>query len=223
MRPPPDIGEYVRRKLVGFAQYLNTWISFDLGRSRVILQGTSYTALTSPEGSYMAEMLNLLPQSENLDPHKIMDSTQLTIMLTDILKSHHTQPPSVLSQCNIVLCMFRRLRAMHSNVSGSLMSRILELITKGLACAWDLANATCLWAYIANVPFQVICTLLAVDSRESLSLLGDAVQTLKHITDVYYTDVMKEAYRPIKLPVCSFFCSRKEKIMRQNFSAISLA
>lgn len=113
---------------------LNTWISFNLGWSRVVLQGTSYTALTSPEDSYMAEMLNLLPQSENLDPHKIMDSTQLTtmlIMLTDVLKSHHTQLPSVPSQCNIVLCMFRCLRAMHSNVSGSLMSSYPRVDHKG--------------------------------------------------------------------------------------------
>ncbi|KAE8148359.1 hypothetical protein BDV25DRAFT_158501 [Aspergillus avenaceus] len=195
IRPPRNIDEGIRRRLVGFAQYLNTWISFDLGRSRVIIADASYMTLTSPEGSYTAEMLNLLPQSENLDPHRAADPTQLTTMLNDIIERVHTQAPSVLSQCNIVLCLFRRLRAIHSSIPSDLMCRLLQLIAKSLACSRDLANANCPWAYVANVPFQIICLLLAVDNRESLSILGDAVRTLKLVTDIYDTDTMKEAYR----------------------------
>lgn len=195
IKPPQDVNDDIRRRLVGFVQYINTWTSFDLGRSRIILHGASYNVPAIREGDYTAEMLNLLPLSESLDPHKSVDSNQLTAMLTTIMENNRTEQPSVLSQCNLILCIFRRLRALHSTVSVDLMSRILTLITKSLACARDLADANCPWSHVANVPFQIVCMLLAVDSPESISLLGDAMQTLKHVTDVYNTDTMREAYR----------------------------
>lgn len=195
IKPPQDIDDDIRRRLVGFAQYINTWTSFDLGRSRIILHGASYNVPASREGDYTAEMLNLLPLSESLDPHRPVDSNQLATMLSSIMENNRTQQPSVLSQCNLILCIFRRLRALHSTVSVDLMSRILALITKALASARDLADANCPWSHVANVPFQVVCTLLAVDSPESISLLGDAMQTLKHVADIYDTDTLKEAYR----------------------------
>ncbi|BCR88157.1 putative C6 transcription factor [Aspergillus chevalieri] len=195
IKPPQDINDNIRRKLVGFVQYINTWTSFDLGRSRIILHGASYNVPASREGDYTAEMLNLLPLSESLDPHKPVDSNQLTTMLSNIMENNRTQQPSVLSQCNLILCIFRRLRALHSTVSVDLMNQILALITKALASARELADANCPWSHVANVPFQIVCTLLAVDSPESISLLGDAMQTLKHVTDVYDTDTLREAYR----------------------------
>ena len=195
IRPPQNINDDIRKRLVCFAQYINTWISFDLGRSRVVLHGASYITPPRSEGDYTSEVLDLLPVSESLDPYKQVDSGQLTDMLVSIMDSNRTQPPSILCQCNLVLCIFRRLRAAHSTVSGNLMSRVLALITKALACAREMVDAHCPWNHVANVPFQIVCTLLAVDSPEALSLLDDAAQTLKHVADVYDTDVMREAYR----------------------------
>lgn len=195
LRPTPNIDDDIRRRLVSFAQYINTWVSFDLARSRIILHGVSYKTPSSRDGDFTAEMLDLLPLSESLDPFTPVDAAQLTTMLVNIMQSSRAQPPSVLSQCNLVLCIFRRLRAVHSTLSPALMSQMLELITKALACARQLVDANCPWSHVANVPFQAICTLLAVDSPESLSLLDDAVQTLKYVTDVYDTEVLREAYR----------------------------
>jgi hypothetical protein len=75
------------------------------------------------------------------------------------------------------------------------MGQMLALTAKALACARELVDANCPWSHVANVPFQIICTLLAVDSPESLALLDDAVLTLKYVTDVYDTEVLREAYR----------------------------
>ncbi|KAF4187856.1 hypothetical protein CNMCM8927_007536 [Aspergillus lentulus] len=195
LRPTQNIDDDIRRRLVSFAQYINTWVSFDLARSRIVLHGASYTTPSSPDGDYTAEMLDLLPLSESLDPFTRVDAVQLTAMLANIMQGSRAQPPSVLSQCNLVLCIFRRLRAVHSTLSPALMSQMLALITKALACARQLVDANCPWSHVANVPFQIICTLLAVDSPESLSLLDNAVQTLKYVTDVYDTEVLRDAYR----------------------------
>ncbi|PLB49679.1 putative C6 transcription factor [Aspergillus steynii IBT 23096] len=195
IKPPQNIDHNIRRRLVGFALYINMWISFDLGRSRVILQGACYTPPISPEGDYTAEMLNLIPLSESLDPHKPVDSSQLKAMLSNILASQRSRPPSVLSQCNLVLTIFRRIRALNSNICGDFMAQVLALITRALACARELALHNSPWSHVANVPFQIVCTLLAMDSPESLALLDDAMETLKNVTDAYNTDMMKEAYR----------------------------
>ncbi|KAJ5631931.1 uncharacterized protein N7484_012031 [Penicillium longicatenatum] len=195
IRRPQNVDPDIRRRFVGFAQYINTWISFDLGRSRVVLRGASYTSPTCREGDYTAEMLNLLPLSETLEPNNSLDSAQLIAMLSNVLDSSHTEPPFVLSQCNLMLCVFRRLRALHYDVCKSDMDRILNLITRSLICAKDLAYQNCPWSHVANVPFQIVSTLLAIDSAESLSRLDEAIQTIKIIAEIYDTAVMREAFR----------------------------
>jgi hypothetical protein len=57
-----------------------------------------------------------------------------------------------------------------------------------------MVASVCPWHQIANVPFQIVCTLLAIDSRASLALLGEAMRTLREIAAAYDTEVMREAY-----------------------------
>jgi hypothetical protein len=52
----------------------------------------------------------------------------------------------------------------------------------------------CPWHQVANVPFQVVCSLLAIDNRPALALLGDAMRTLREVTAAYDTASMREAY-----------------------------
>ncbi|KAJ6018318.1 hypothetical protein N7451_001697 [Penicillium sp. IBT 35674x] len=218
LRRPQSVDPDIRRRLVGFAQYINTWISFDLGRSRVVLREASYASPTCREGDYTAEMLNLLPLSETLEPNNALDSTQLTAMLSNVLESSHTEPPFVLSQCNLMLCVFRRLRALHFDVCGPDMDRILCLIMKSLTCAKELAYRNCPWSHVANVPFQIVSTLLAIDSAESLSRLAEAVQTLKTIAEIYDTAVMREAFRTAGLLI--LLQQKRKKDDAQTLSSV---
>ncbi|KAJ5776558.1 uncharacterized protein N7511_001569 [Penicillium nucicola] len=192
---PRVVDANIRRRLVGFAQYINTWVSFDLGRSRISLHDMSYVAPNSREGDYTVEMLNLLPISESLESHKPLDGDQIRTMLLNQFETAHTQPPLVLSQCNLILCLFRRLRALHCTLSGELKDKIYTFIRRSLSCARELAHSGCSWPHVASVPFQVVCTLLAIDTTESLSRLAEAMNTLKSVMDSYETEVMKEAYR----------------------------
>jgi hypothetical protein len=57
-----------------------------------------------------------------------------------------------------------------------------------------MVASTCAWHQVANVPFQVVCTLLAIDSRAALALLPDAMATLREVLAAYDTAVMREAY-----------------------------
>lgn len=189
-----------RRRLFAMARHLNVWISFELGRSRVVLQGaTSLPPSPRPTTDGFAttlttDIFNLLPISESLDPNEAQDVSNLEIALADVLDIVYIQPHLILVQCNLMLCIYRRLRALNSFISGDLLDRVLALSGKGLKAVSELVSQSCPWHQIANVPFQVVCTLLAIDNRASLAMLRDSMRTLHEVASAYDTEVMREAY-----------------------------
>ncbi|OOQ89844.1 putative C6 transcription factor [Penicillium brasilianum] len=186
----------LRRRLFGMARHLNTWISFDLGRSRVVLHGTSSHSPSTPATN--ADLYHLLPLSESLDPTgpTPQDLPDLETALTAVLDLVYTEPSLILVQCNLMLCIYRRVRAInpHAPLPGRALDRVLALAGRGLRAARAMVAATCPWHQVANVPFQVVCTLLAIDNRAALALLPDAMTTLREVLAAYDTGVMREAY-----------------------------
>ena len=95
-----------------------------------------------------------------------------------------------------MLCIYRRVRALnaHPPLASKLFDRVLALAGRGLRAARGMVASSCPWHQVANVPFQVVCTLLAIDNRAALALLPDAMQTLREVFSAYETDAMREAY-----------------------------
>ncbi|KAJ5663386.1 hypothetical protein N7507_004117 [Penicillium longicatenatum] len=182
------------RRLLGMARHLNTWISFDLGRSRVIAHGATTKV---PQNPHRADLLHLLPLSESLDPTTSaqQDLPDLENALNSVLDLVYTEPSLILVQCNLMLCIYRRVRALNAHAPLSTrIDRFLAIASRGLRAAREMVASTCPWHQVANVPFQIVCTLLAIDNRAALALLPDAMLTLKEVITVYETDVMREAY-----------------------------
>ncbi|KAI9374941.1 hypothetical protein BJX61DRAFT_540335 [Aspergillus egyptiacus] len=208
-----------RRRLFAMARHLNVWISFELGRSRVVLQGaTSLPPSPRPSTNGFAtvppsDIFNLLPISESLDPNEAQDVSTLESALLDVLDIIYFQPHLILVQCNLMLCIYRRLRALNSIISGDLLDRVLALSGKGLKAVSELVSVSSPWHQIANVPFQVVCTLLAIDNRASLAMLRDAMRTLHEVASAYDTEVMREAYTTAYLMIV-MHQRRKEEDMR---------
>jgi hypothetical protein len=221
-----------RRRLFGMARHLNTWISFDLGRSRVVLHGaTSQSpdqAQTSGAGSG-TDLFHLLPLSESLDPTgpSPQDLPELEKALTSVLSPNYTEHSLILVQCNLMLCIYRRARALnpYAPLRADLQDRILALASRALTAARKMVAASCPWHQVANVPFQIVCTLLAMDNRAALGLLADAMGTLRVVQAAYDTGVMREAYSTAYLLV-ALHQRRKEddtralaEVLRENASA----
>lgn len=235
--PTSDPG--IRRRLFGMARHLNTWISFDLGRSRVVLHGATSQAPTShvtplppsTTSKSRADLFHVLPLSESLDPTgpAPQDLAELETALTSVLELIYTEPSLILVQCNLMLCIYRRVRALnaHAPLSGHLLDRILALASRGLRAARQMVALTCPWHQVANVPFQVVCTLLAIDNRAALDLLPDAMQTLREVLAAYDTSVMREAYSTAYLLI-AMHQRRKEddtralaEVLRANAAAMT--
>lgn len=229
----PDI----RRRLFGMARHLNTWISFDLGRSRVVLHGATSHALPARPGppgnpTPCADLFHVLPLSESLDPTgpAPQDLPELETALASVLDLVYTEPSLILVQCNLMLCIYRRVRALnaHAPLSNRQLDRILALASRGLRAARGMAASTCPWHQVANVPFQVVCTLLAIDNRAALDLLPDAMLTLREVLAAYDTPVMREAYSTAYLLI-ALHQRRKEddtralaEVLRANAGAMAV-
>ncbi|KAI4210576.1 MAG: hypothetical protein LQ351_006554 [Letrouitia transgressa] len=205
----PDL----QKRLVGLAYHLNAWTSFDLGLSRVSFQKNDSPLLPSPKpGDYTVELLGLLPASISLDPGKSKDDADLTATLCHVLNGIHTQPPSVLAQCNLVLCILRRLHTQKLDISSSVIEQVLALLKKGLGCARSMVMDCSPWHHVANVPFHIICVLLTIDTRPSLEILPEAMQTLSLVASTYNTETMRTAWSAACLLVLLHQQRRKDDI-----------
>ncbi|KAI4766010.1 hypothetical protein E4T52_11664 [Aureobasidium sp. EXF-3400] len=183
----------IRKRILGVAQHLNVWMSFDIGRSRVHLQTLDFDLPAPREGGYTTELLELLPHAENLNPDKNVDVLDLKNSLSKIVERHHTAPPSILAQCNLTLLLCRRLRILNFHFQGSLLSQVLSVTARGIQAAQDLLDDCAPWHHVVNVPFQIICILLALDTPAAIAQLNDGIKTLSNIQLVYPTDAAKEA------------------------------
>lgn len=196
--PPLECDQHARpdihRRLVGVAHHLNVWSSYDLGLSRVLFRTDDLPLPPSPNlGDYTGEVLGLLPISVRMDPGKTKDETDLEPTLSKLLESSHTQPPSVMAQCNLVLCILRRIHTQNLDLSPKLAEKTLALLKKALGCARSMVLDCSPWHQVANVPFQITCVLLVMDTRSSLAMLPEAMQTLNLVASTYNTETMREA------------------------------
>ncbi|KPA35495.1 hypothetical protein FLAG1_11800 [Fusarium langsethiae] len=154
---------------------------------------------TTRERDYTLEITELLPYSTDLDPHKTHDAAELEASLSAVLNRVHSVPPSIMAQCNLTLCLCRRLQSMNTSFSGKTLEQILSITQNGIEAAQAIIDARAPWHQMANVPFQIICLLLAIDTRESLAQLNNAMQCLNNIATVYNTNATKEALNTASL------------------------
>ncbi|KAL2833830.1 hypothetical protein BDW59DRAFT_179484 [Aspergillus cavernicola] len=185
-----------RRRLFWIAKLLNTWISFEYGRSRVVLRGQScqYPAPeTEAEAgtNSTADLLSIFRISESLDPdhHQAVQSTDLESLLHRLASYNFNSDAVVLSQTVLAFAIYRRLRLSCPglNTNTTVMDQVITLGRKGLeACSRSIAE-NCPWWHVAYVPFQFTCVLLAMDTREALTHVRDSLATLKRAAGFFGT------------------------------------
>ncbi|KAJ0419672.1 major facilitator superfamily domain-containing protein [Aspergillus carlsbadensis] len=194
----------LHRRLLGVAQHQNMWTSYDLGLSSVRLKTdipSQPLSANLPQRDFTEELLGLLPVSVNLDPEQDHDDHDLQMTLVQILDREHTQPPSIMAQTNVVLCILRRLHLLNINTSPNLTTRILQQFKRALESARNMVEDCSPWQHMPNVPFNIITILLELDTYAALDQLPEAMETLKLVALAYDTPTMREAYATARLLV----------------------
>lgn len=190
-----DIDIEQRRRIVCVAQHVNIWMCFDMGLTRVALPNLPMTMPAVREGDCTRELMELLPFTTELDPARNPTVSDLEHALFTVLDGVHTLPSSILCQCNLALCLCRRLRFMEVPLVEPVLQQVLVITSKGIQAARDIMVAGAPWHHMAYVPFQIVCVLLAIDTVSSISQLRDAMQCLKDISQVYNTTATQEALK----------------------------
>lgn len=181
----------LRRQIYYTAQIFNTWISYDYGKARIIPRDAS---CTFPSEAWTTENRIFWKLSDSLDPNLQLNATELESMLEQTVQLKPSHPAMKLKRCNIALCIYRRLRVAGYTVSTKAVDKILQLGDDGIQVATTMAEAQSPWWHILNVPFQLLCVLLATDTRASLSRVEKVFQTLKLLADRYGPDAIRETW-----------------------------
>ncbi|KAK0879408.1 hypothetical protein LTR87_006790 [Friedmanniomyces endolithicus] len=199
--PPHDLE--IRRRTFWIARMLNTWFSFEHGRTRVALRGITCRLPTAShrEDDYTTDYINLYSVSCCLDPDRTNQVEQWEDFIRQLESLEARHDGIVLSKANLALCGYRRMRLAVPTLSSEILGRIISIGLKGLEAARRMAEQRRPWWHVANVPFQVICVFLAMDVRESLTHLATAMRTLEDVVERFKTVAMKEALKTARFLV----------------------
>lgn len=186
-----------QRRLFWVATVLNTWISYEYGRSRVILRGISCKPPVPRAGDLTAELVSLFQISEQLDPDQKNRISDLEDVLYHVGGLTLTHDALVLSQANLAFTIYRRLRVAASSISNDVINCIIRLGSEGTAAAVRMSEKRSPWWHVANVPFQFLCILLAIDSKESLSHVSHAMRSFKTVGVHFSTPTVQVAIETV--------------------------
>jgi hypothetical protein len=186
----------VRRRIFWVSWALNRIISYEYGRSRVYLPGTSVKPFDTTDSPTSSHILVALANSLPEDTHA-HDNEEAVIQnsLDALNQISIDSEPLILLKADIAFCLYRRLRSLHAR--ASVCARTTPLVTSigisALPTVTSLAKQQLPWWTIISVPFQLVCVLLAIDSRESLSHIAQAMNTLESVGKHWDTHMAREA------------------------------
>lgn len=189
----------LRRRTFWVARLLNTWVSFEYGRTRVQIRGITAELPTPREGDYTADYVNLYSLSCILDPERSENKWEDFLLQLENYEARHDALE--LSRCNLAMCGYRRLRLASPVISNETINRVIGIGLCGLAAARRMTERSKPWWHAANVPFQVICVLLAMDVKESLKHVSEALRVLEQVSDRFRTIAVKEALKTARFLV----------------------
>ncbi|KAH8695458.1 hypothetical protein BGW36DRAFT_453398 [Talaromyces proteolyticus] len=205
---PPSAGlgqkeTETKRRIFWIAKLLNTWISFEYGRSRIILQGESSPVPKSDdqEDDYTSSLISLFQISENLDPNKDIPVTILESNLEQLENYDFKIDALTLSQSVLAFTIYRRIQLLGLSVNKTVIERVINLGRRGLEATRRCIDTNRPWWHVNNVPFQFTCILLAIDSPESLVHVRDSITVLKKAAVHFGTLKSRQAFETIDLLV----------------------
>lgn len=197
----PEMGSSeseLRRRLFWVAWSLNTILSYEYGRSRIELPNMNVKSIDTEDDSVTNQyvtLASLLP-GDDLDMHDAESARALYKSLDAINNMETDSNEILLFKADLAFCIYRRLRLSQgtsAGVSSAAASLVIQIGLDALPASSDLAAQHLPWWTVISVPFQFQCVLLAIDSRESLSHVGEAMEALEEVGRCWDTHLVREA------------------------------
>ncbi|KAI9643531.1 hypothetical protein NHQ30_008150 [Ciborinia camelliae] len=182
------------QRLFWIARLMNSWVANDYGRSKVTVKIPT-PAFPSPEGEIdiTLDYLALFQISERLDQDVTHTAAEFEAGIASIYAFHAQSDGAILSQTNLCLGLYRRLRLLASSISQEAVDQVISVCKKGLGAVMRMVEGRQPWWHVANIPFQFVCVLLAMDTPEALSHIGEALETLDAVSRCFNTRSLRES------------------------------
>lgn len=223
-REDAGLGPGGRERLIWVAVLLNVWISNECGRSFVSLRGVSRDPPHDGPRDHTSQIVRLFQLSLVLDPDRTpsladWDATLAAIEAEGPSLSHDAL---FLSQSNLTFAIYRRMRLTSPRpLASEVLRRVVRLGMSGVDAAVRLADAGCPWWHVANVPFQLLCVLLAMDQEHALAHLAPVLTAIRAIAARFTASTnMQRAVVTAETLVC---LARAKKERELANLAVSLA
>ncbi|KAA8566658.1 hypothetical protein MFRU_044g00030 [Monilinia fructicola] len=191
---PVGCGVLNMQRLFWIARLMNSWVANDYGRSKVTLKiPTPSFPLPEGEVDVTLDYLTLFQISERLDQDVSHTAVEFEAGIAAIYAFHARSDGAILSQTNLCLGLYRRLRLLASSISQEAVDQVISVCTKGLGAVMRMVERRQPWWHVGNIPFQFVCVLLAMDTPEALSHIGEALETLDAVSRCFTTRSLTES------------------------------
>lgn len=197
----PEMGSSeseIRRRIFWVAWSLNKVLSYEYGRSSVDIPNSNVQSIDIEDVGltyqYVA-LASMLPE-DDLDVHDAESARALYRSLTTINALETDSNEITLMKADLAFCIYRRLRLSQgasAGISSGAASLVIQIGLDALPASSDLAAQHLPWWTVISVPFQLLCVLLAIDSRESLSHVAEAMEALEEVGRCWDTHMVREA------------------------------
>ncbi|PQE30121.1 Rdr1p protein [Rutstroemia sp. NJR-2017a WRK4] len=198
-----------RRRVFWTAMSLNQLFAAEYGRSKVSLDFVQCRKPTHNEGEFICELIELTDLlSYGTGPTIELSALQSAIKKLSALPSNH--PALTLIKADIALCFSRKLHVSTSKLSPTLFPVVSKILEDAFPNCQAFSEKKLPWWNVVNVPFSTICLYLAVDSRQAISRLPAAVDTLKAVTKLWNSHLGNEALKTAQLLINRFVEIKRE-------------
>jgi Fungal Zn(2)-Cys(6) binuclear cluster domain len=180
-----------RKKIFECASFVNAVISADYGRSRVSLQPhriRNTQPSTATSATVLSELTKLLAASENS-----LRPGEKNNILNSIRDFPAERPLLVLLKTDVAIHMYRNQFYMaRENPTDAERTVIISIIKDALQEVQQFLPNRQPWWNVLFTPFQCLLVLLAMDTDDSLSVVPEAISTLRAVYDTFHTHLVEE-------------------------------
>ena len=216
--PAPETQESAagfRRRLFWVAWSLNAIISYEYGRSRVEFIDTTIKPIDAHDArahtSGLVTLAHTIPDTEPLDED---ETTSLQSSLEVLSQLPTESEPLSLLKADVAFSTYRRMRLVaKSSIPPHVTSLVISIGKSALPVVSSLVSQRLPWWTVLSVPFQFVCVLLAIDSRESLSQIAEAMTSLEEVGKCWNTHMAHDAVGCARLLVKLSKRRKEEDVM----------
>ncbi|KAJ8059058.1 hypothetical protein OCU04_012035 [Sclerotinia nivalis] len=204
----PDILE-LRRRVFWIVMSLNQLFAAEYGRSKVSLDNVRCRKPIAKEGDSIGDLIAMTELlSSCSDPRVEPDSLRISIENLSALPCNH--PGLALIKADIVLCLSRRLHLTYSKFCPDVLSTIMMILRAAFTESQKLSERRIPWWNVISVPFNTVCLLLSINTRQSISHLPQAMDTLETVSKLWDTHLSREALQTAQMLVNRFVEIKRE-------------